>query len=36
MADGPSNGGYMVAAYIVAAAIVVGYALLLSVRTRKL
>ncbi len=34
--DVPQNGGYMVAAYIVAAVILLGYALFLYLRTRKL
>jgi hypothetical protein len=33
--DVPQNGGYMVAAYIVAAAILVGYALSLYRRSRN-
>jgi len=32
----PANSGYMVAAYIVAAVILVGYALLLARRSGKL
>ena len=32
----PANAGYMVAAYTVAAVILVGYAVLLYRRTRKL
>lgn len=32
----PDNGGYMVAAYIVTALVVVGYAVSLFVRARKL
>ena len=31
----PDNGGYMVAAYVVAAVIIVGYALSLYLRTRR-
>lgn len=31
----PANGGYMVAAYITVAVILVGYAVLLYRRTRK-
>jgi len=34
-ADPPANGGYMVAAYIVAPAILVGYLLTLWRRARK-
>ena len=33
--DTPANGGYMVAAYIVAAVIYVGYAARLWMRTRR-
>ena len=33
--DMPDNGGYMVAAYVVAAVIIVGYALSLYLRTRR-
>jgi len=33
---GPANAGYMVAAYIAAAVILVSYAVLLYRRTRKL
>jgi hypothetical protein len=36
MPDVPQNGGFMVAAYIVAAAILVGYAFSLYWRSRKL
>ena len=36
MAEGPANGGYMVAAYVVAAIILVTYAVLLYQRTRNL
>ena len=32
----PQNAGFMIAAYIVAGAILVGYALSLYLRTRKL
>lgn len=32
----PQNGGYMVAAYVIVAVILVGYALSLYWRTRKL
>jgi hypothetical protein len=32
----PQNAGYMIAAYVVAAAILVGYALSLFLRGRKL
>ena len=32
----PENGGYMVAAYVLAAAICVGYAMILAWRIRKL
>ena len=32
----PDNGAYMVAAYIVAAAVMIGYAVLLMYRLRKL
>jgi hypothetical protein len=35
MLDVPQNGGYMVAAYIVAAVILVGYALSLYRRSRN-
>ena len=31
----PENGGYMVAAYVVVAVIIVGYALSLYLRTRR-
>ena len=31
----PQNGGYMVAAYIVAGAILIGYAVSLYLRTRR-
>ena len=31
----PENGGYMIAAYVVAAVIIVGYALSLYLRTRR-
>jgi hypothetical protein len=31
----PQNGGYMVAAYIIAAVIIVGYALSLYLRARR-
>lgn len=31
----PDNGGYMIAAYVVAAAIVVAYALSLALRIRE-
>jgi len=36
MPEGPANGGYMVAAYIAAAVILVAYALFLHLRSRKL
>jgi len=36
MAEGPANGGYMVAAYVAAAVILVAYALILYNRTRNL
>ena len=32
----PENGAYMVAAYIIAAVVVIGYAVLLMYRLRKL
>jgi hypothetical protein len=35
LAEPPSNGGYMVAAYIVAPAILVGYLLMLWRRARR-
>jgi hypothetical protein len=35
MSDVPANGGYMVAAYIVTALILVGYAVLLARRSAK-
>ena len=35
MGETPQNGGYMVAAYVVAAAIYLGYALSLWNRARK-
>jgi hypothetical protein len=35
MPEIPQNGGYMIAAYIVAAVILVGYALSLYLRTRR-
>lgn len=35
LSDTPQNGGYMVAAYIVAAVILVGYTLSLYLRTRR-
>ncbi|HYU10168.1 MAG TPA: hypothetical protein VEK77_12415 [Gemmatimonadales bacterium] len=31
----PQNGGYMIAAYVVAAVIIVGYALSLYLRARR-
>jgi len=31
----PANQGYMIAAYVVAAVVLVGYAVLLAVRVRK-
>jgi hypothetical protein len=31
----PQNGGYMIAAYVIAAAILAGYALSLYLRTRR-
>ncbi len=34
-AEPPSNGGYMVAAYVVAAVILVGYFLRLVLRARR-
>jgi len=34
--DYPDNGAYMVAAYIIAAVILIGYAALLMYRIRKL
>lgn len=34
--DYPDNGSYMVAAYIIAAIVVVGYAVFLAYRLRKL
>ena len=36
MPEVPQNAGFMIAAYIVAGAILVGYALSLYLRTRKL
>ena len=33
--DSPDNGAYMVAAYIVAAVVIVGYAVMLYFRVRK-
>ena len=36
MPDVPPNSGYMIAAYIVAGAILLGYALSLYLRSRKL
>lgn len=36
MPEVPQNAGYMIAAYIVAGAILVGYALSLYLRSRKL
>ena len=33
--DMPENGGYMIAAYVVAAVIIVGYALSLYLRARR-
>jgi hypothetical protein len=35
MPDVPQNGGYMVAAYVVTAVILLGYAISLYRRTRK-
>jgi hypothetical protein len=35
MPETPHNGGYMIAAYIVAAVILVSYALSLYLRTRR-
>jgi hypothetical protein len=35
MADVPQTGGYMVAAYVVTAAILLAYALSLYVRTKR-
>ncbi len=32
----PDNGGFMIAAYVVTAVVVVGYAISLLLRTRKL
>ncbi len=32
----PDNGAYMIAAYIIAAVVVIGYAVLLMYRLRKL
>jgi hypothetical protein len=35
MAETPQNGGYMIAAYVVAAVIILGYALSLYLRARR-